>query len=295
MSRPLRVLFIVSIGAVDDDLRAAIGTGLVESACVAQVRVVETADAARAVAAASSGFDRVVAVGGDGTLGSVATGLCDLPADERPSFGIIAGGTANDFAVSVGIGELSTVDAVRLALSGTPSPTDVGRTNNRCFLNMLTTGFPASLSDETPRPLKDALGGLAYPLHGLANLGAWTPTPVVVSTDEGEWRGDALAVFIANGNQVGGGICVAPDASPHDGAFDVVIAPRMDAAEIVGAAVSHFFDRTTRPASVKTLRAKWVEIAAEQDLAVSADGEVERTASLRAEILPGALQLVLPS
>ena len=52
---------------------------------------------------------------------------------------------------------------------------------------------------------------------------AWKNTEVTVTLDHGERRGAMHDVIVANGRWHGGGMKLAPDASPDDGLFDVVL------------------------------------------------------------------------
>jgi diacylglycerol kinase family enzyme len=53
--------------------------------------------------AAAAGVGRVIAVGGDGTINEIVSGLMSVAADHRPALGVVPRGTANDFASSAGL------------------------------------------------------------------------------------------------------------------------------------------------------------------------------------------------
>ena len=71
--------------------------------------------------AGEEGYERVVVMGGDGTVHEVVNGLMQLPPEKRPAMAIVPVGTGNDFAYSLGI---STVpeEALRQAIQGPISP-----------------------------------------------------------------------------------------------------------------------------------------------------------------------------
>ena len=125
-------------------VRAAIGS-LRESGRDVEVRVTwEQGDAQRFTAEASRDrFDLVVAGGGDGTVNEIVHGLMDLPPERRPVFGIVALGTANDFASGCGI-PAEPKQAFELCARGRAAVIDVGKANDRYFINAASGGFGAT-------------------------------------------------------------------------------------------------------------------------------------------------------
>ena len=152
--------------AGDPMVRSAIGA-LRESGRAVEVRVTwELGDAQRFTAEASADqFDLVIAGGGDGTVNEVVHGLMDLPPERRPVFGIVPLGTANDFANGCGI-PADPKKAFELCANGRATVIDVGKANDRYFINAASGGFGATLTAATPPELKRLLGGAAYTLMG---------------------------------------------------------------------------------------------------------------------------------
>ena len=83
-------------------------------------------------------------------------------------------GTGNDFATAIGVPE-SPEDAVDALLGGAVVPVDVGRVNDRCFLNISAGGFIADVSDAVNPQLKTVLGKLAYLVGGAQVLLDYEP------------------------------------------------------------------------------------------------------------------------
>jgi hypothetical protein len=162
-----------------EDVRAAVRAVRDEGADL-EVRVTwEAGDAERfAREAAEEGVGLVVAGGGDGTINQVAIGLvkrrnADATAPS-PSLGVLPLGTANDFAHSCGI-PLEPLAALRLAVGAADARVDVGRANDRFFVNVATGGFGTQVTVATPPELKKLLGGAAYFLTGLTHFSAIRP------------------------------------------------------------------------------------------------------------------------
>ena len=169
-------------------------------------------------AAAEADCTGVVAVGGDGTCYEVACGLMDTSVP----FGIIPAGTGNDFIKTVGIPK-KPLEALALILKGEARPVDVGRMNERLFLNVSGTGFDVTVLDFTLQAKKYVKGILPY-LYGLIRaIAYYKPVHMRITADGETWEQDVLICSIANGRFFGGGIPICPDASPDDGQFDLVV------------------------------------------------------------------------
>lgn len=169
-------------------------------------------------AAVQEGCRGVIAVGGDGTCYEVACGLMGTGVP----LGIIPAGTGNDFIKTVGIPK-KPLAAIDLILRGKPRPVDVGRMNDRLFLNVSGTGFDVTVLDYTLQAKKYVKGILPY-LYGLVRgISHYRPVHVRFTADGETQERDVLICSVANGRYFGGGIAICPDASADDGYFDLVV------------------------------------------------------------------------
>ncbi len=101
------------------------------------------AETARAAVAAAGPGGRVVAVGGDGTLNTVAAALLGKPV----AMGVVPRGTFNYVARSHGI-PLDPLEAARLLVHGEPTAVRVGQVNGEPFLVNASVGlYPELLRD----------------------------------------------------------------------------------------------------------------------------------------------------
>ena len=245
-------------------------------------------------AALDDGIERIVAGGGDGTLNLVLNALMHLPAEERPEMAIFPVGTANDFARSAGISP-DLVEALILAIDGRASPVDIGRVNDRFFLNVATGGFGAQVTTETPPELKNLLGGAAYALTGFLKLFDFIPMRGTMNIGELSFEGSTFATAVCNGRQAGGGMLLAPDALIDDALLDIVL---------------YTLDNLPVPATLappssplgwllpfkKIFRASEVEFIPEESglRRINLDGEPYEANRFLFGIHPGSLRLVLP-
>ena len=115
-------------------------------------------DATRAAAERAADFDRIVCIGGDGTLNEVIAGLHEV--GQQTPIGYIPAGSTNDFANSLGLPK-DLLDAARLAATGEPRKLDIGSFNGRCFSYVASFGAFTRTSYATPQGMKNALGHVA--------------------------------------------------------------------------------------------------------------------------------------
>ena len=140
------------------------------------VMTVSEGDAARAAAAAvRDGYDHLIVAGGDGTLNEVINGVGATPGGfDVVTFGIIPLGTGNDFATALGIPP-EVEDALTAITGGDRVSVDVGRLNDRYFINVSAGGFIAEVSDAVDPKLKTLAGKLAYLVGGAQILFSYEP------------------------------------------------------------------------------------------------------------------------
>lgn len=259
----------------------------------------EAGDAERfARSAVLGGAGTVIAAGGDGTINEVVRGLMD-GANERtrasmPVLGIVPLGTANDFATAAGIPP-DPVDALRLALKGSPHPVDVGRVKGRWFLNVATGGFGSEVSASTSDELKGVLGRAAYLVTGLAQMGSVEPVQVRVAGPGFRWSGLLLVLAVGNARTAGGGHLLCPDARVDDGQLDVRWIPGSDSGAFATALAALLAGGAHRLEERSiTARLPWVDVSAPNGLHVNLDGEAMWGRTFRFEAVPGRLCVRLP-
>ena len=190
-----------------DDVRAAVRT-IRDEGFPIDVRVTwEAGDATRfAREAADAGHSVVIAGGGDGTVNEVAMGLVDaVPAEHSlPSLAVLPLGTAYDLARACNI-PLDPFEALQLAVSGRSAEVDLGRANQRWFVNVATGGFGAEVTVATPNALKNILGAAAYLVTGLTHFTSIRPAQARMCGPDFKWEGAFLVLAVGNGRQAGGG------------------------------------------------------------------------------------------
>lgn len=260
------------------------------------------AEAARQ--AHADGVERVVAVGGDGTVHLVVNGLMQLAPDERPALCVLPMGTGNDLARTLGFdpdekaetlvtrlrdAELRTVDVLRAESDGT----------TKYIMNALTGGFSGALHEALTDEQKARWGPFAYLLSAVETLPDLQPFQVEIGWADGPTETlPILNLAIANGRTAGGNGPVAPRASLEDGLLDVVLVRDASALELARLATRALATHAGGPdylddELVVFNQAHSVRLASEPGLPLIADGEPWCDTPLEVTVEAGALRLAV--
>jgi len=279
----------------DQQVRAAVVAARA-GGCDMDVRVTwESGHAAQfAREAATSGFDTVIAGGGDGTLNEVVEGLLEAP--QGCSLAVLPLGTANDFATGAGIPSDDVFAALQLAIDVEPVLIDVGSVAGRPFINVASGGVGAEITSETSEEIKRLLGGLAYFVTGVASAGSIAPRWAAIRAPDFEWSGNVIALTAANGTQAGGGFKVGPEARLNDRLLDIMVIPEHTPDLILPVLHELMEDpATVQREHVIYKQVPWLEVEVPSGFQVNVDGEPISGESFRFEILKRQVPFHLPA
>lgn len=251
--------------------------------------------------AVADGFERIIAVGGDGTSHEVVNGLMSTRNGHvNGLLGCIPTGSGNDFAVMNGI-PTDLRAACQLVVEGKPKVVDVGRVTidghiTRYFDNTIGVGFDGLVVKETKR-LKN-LRGIALYLPAVLKtiFVSMRPPKAKIVYDGNMVQTTTLMTVVSNGPREGGAFLVAPNARCDDGLFDIVIAGNMSKLEML-AMIPRFLKGTHLTHRMVSLqKARNVVISSEDPLHIHVDGEIicDEAHHLEVEIIPQVLPLIAP-
>lgn len=255
---------------------------------------------AREIAATTDGYDIFAAVGGDGTVGEVMSGIMDRQGP-RPRLAIIPGGTGNDIALSVGIRTLE--DCVRSLRGGRTRAIDLMRVHS------LVDGQPA----QRHAFLFGAVGFSSYPMvkpwmkrllspKGAYYLGTFLKALVyrspqmTIRTDNREQSGLTWVVVVGNAEKsAGGSMCLAPGARIDDGELKITIIPSNPRFKMITRLMPRIASgaHTTEP-GISYFPARNIEIDSDPPALLDLDGDIFGTTPVRFTICPQALVVSTP-
>jgi diacylglycerol kinase (ATP) len=240
--------------------------------------------------------DYIIAAGGDGTLNEVVNGIARHTNGIR--VGLLPLGTGNDFARSLKLP--ATVDEnIAILRAGHTRSIDlvrVGSDRIRYFVNVSAGGFSGLVDEKLTPKMKRTWGPLAYVRSAAAALPELHAYRTTVQLDDGEkLRLSLYNMIVANGTFVAGGLPVAPEADPGDGLLDVILIPKRSTGEMVLLATQIVLGNHLRSQSILFRRTRRLTVNSRPGMWFNADGELVGNEPATFEVLPQALQFVVPS
>jgi diacylglycerol kinase (ATP) len=240
----------------------------------------------------------IIAVGGDGTLTSVAGSL--LATGSRGPLGVVPAGSGNDYAYETLHLPHDPLRALEIALTGTPLPMDIGQVNGRYFLNSLGVGIDANIAAaaESLKRFPLMRGQTLYWASSLRELlFHYDRCPLLeVTLDHQLDESRRYALVAVNiGPTAGGGFQINPGADPHDGLFDVCTIwkpPLLRALRLLPMVEKG--THISQP-EVKRTRVSAISLRSATPVYAHLDGEVITDSSFEVSILPGRLLVRQPT
>lgn len=245
--------------------------------------------------AAQQEFNRVVAAGGDGTVNAVVNGLVKGGADV--SLAVLPIGTANDFALTLGMPEELT-QAAEICLAGETRRLDVvefqTKDSSRYFANVAAGGNSDHVTRCLTSELKERWGAFCYLRGAIEVLGDLATYQARVRFDDsdevlelGLWN-----VIIANGRTNAGHLAVAPRANPEDGLIDVILIRDGTTADLAGVMARFLTSDYLDSPQVHFRQVRCVAIHSTPPMGYSFDGEAIDQEPILFRCVPGALAMV---
>jgi len=262
--------------------------------------MVETTSPGHAVelAANATGYDVVVAVGGDGTVHEVLNGLMRHPAETRPALGVLPTGSGNDTCRTLGI-PFDVSEATLILATGEQVRFDVGECNGIYFNNSFAAGLDAKVTAKAVeyKVTKHRSGMWLY-LSALLHVLVNDLAPFEISLGfDGETPSPATTLIIAvtNGPTYGGGFKITPDAVFDDGLFDICRIDNIPKAEAFMRLPFVVIGKHTKMKPVHMSRGKRLTVVSQTPFEGQIDGEVMIESAYDIQIFPAAMTVIVPA
>ncbi|HRQ32504.1 MAG TPA: diacylglycerol kinase family lipid kinase [Anaerolineales bacterium] len=251
--------------------------------------------------ASEEGYERVIAMGGDGTVHEVVNGIMQAPEGKRPILGVVPVGSGNDFAHGIGVVKQSD-QALRHALDGEASTIDLalmtdGNGRKVYFDNTLGVGFGAMVTIRSHR-LPLLRGFLMYLVSVIqAIVVDHNPITMKIQTDSENWEQKVIYLVLCNGPREGGGFLIAPEAKIDDGILHYAMITDVSRAMMFRILPEVMKGTQGRFKEVKMGTCKKFSVSADRPLYIHTDGEIfaglgTDVRNVSFEVLPSALKVV---
>lgn len=246
-----------------------------------------------AKAACADGYDLIIACGGDGTINEVVNGIMHSPC--KTKLAILPSGTVNDFGTYMGI-PTSVNGFIKMLKNKKTALVDVGKANDRYFINVISGGAFTNIAHEIPSETKSIFGKYAYYFQAAIEI----PTQIYkshhlhIKTETESLDLEALVFMISNTPSIGGMKKLSPDAKYDDGLFDVIIIEK--AAPFVLLEIFSGFasgDHVNHP-NVHYFKSSQIAINADEEIIMDIDGEYGFTTPVDISISRKAIELLVP-
>ena len=246
-----------------------------------------------AARAADGGCDRLVAVGGDGTIQEVVNGV--LRSSSRPGIGIVPVGSGNDLARSLGL-PAEPAEAWKVAIGRATRTIDAalavnGEGQRRWFASAGGIGFDAQVAAAMSSRRGWQSGRAGYLLTTLSELRRFDNRQLRLVLDGEPLDRRALLVAIANGPYYGGGMRIAPDAEPDDGWLDLCVVGDISRLTAIRELPNLYRGTHVRHPAVSVHRARRIAVSGDAPTHIHLDGEPFGTLPLSVEVRPGSLDV----
>ncbi|PKM84398.1 MAG: hypothetical protein CVU86_07440 [Firmicutes bacterium HGW-Firmicutes-11] len=233
-------------------------------------------------------FSKIIAAGGDGTINVVVNAMLnngiDLP------LAIFPAGTANDFAYYFDIPH-DIEGMVEIALGENYTWTDVGKINDRYFVNVAAMGFLVDVSQKTDPEMKNTLGVMSYYIKGLSEVPKLQPIPVKIESAEHTAMERMYFMLVMNGKSAGGFKRIGAHAEINDGLLDVILFREMPVTELPGLLFNFIQGQHTENKNVLYFKTDRMRVESDSKIGTDIDGEKGDDFPLEIQCLKKKIQI----
>ncbi|MCR8744653.1 YegS/Rv2252/BmrU family lipid kinase [Romboutsia lituseburensis] len=236
-------------------------------------------------------YDHLLLAGGDGTLDTVINSMKEFDIDLP--IGILPTGTANDFAKALDI-PWDIKKAIECIIKSTSERIDIGKINNKYFINVASAGMFTDVSQKINPDLKNYMGKVSYYITGIEEALHMRKFNIRVTSDEVKYEGDMYLMLVFNG-KTAGNINLAYKAEVNDGYLDVIIFKGMPIPKSIPVLISVLRGEHLDQFNENELlyfKTKKVLIECSDDLSTDIDGEKGPDFPLQIECIKDGIQIL---
>lgn len=233
------------------------------------------------------GFQRIVAVGGDGTVNEIAKELVHTDC----TLGIIPIGSGNGLARHLGI-PMNKRKAIEQLNYSEPILIDYGIVNNKPFFCTCGTGFDAYVSTEFAKGKRRGI--MRYIEKIITGYFSCKSQNYHLKGDGIDLKTKAFVMTFANASQWGNNAYIAPQASVQDGKLDISIMSNFPIIAIPTLALQLFTKNIDKDLFMTTLRSDELTLTREESGPFHYDGEpYEEGTKIHIKIIPDGLKVLV--
>lgn len=220
----------------------------------------------------------IFSVGGDGNLNEVLNGIVS---SERKILGNIPAGSGNDFDKTLKQQQSGMINI------------DLGRINNRYFVNVACLGLDADVANNLVRVRnkKWIPVGQRYNASLVYTYFKYKFKKLKITMGQTQVENECTILAIGNGQYYGGGFRIAPHALLDDGMFDIYFVEKMSKSQIIPLFLRLLREKHESAPKVKRYTEKKIVVDAEELCTFNVDGETMCSNHFEIEIFPNKLKV----
>ncbi|AQR97565.1 YegS/Rv2252/BmrU family lipid kinase [Clostridium saccharoperbutylacetonicum] len=272
------------IGELDNVIRLHQEAGLT----IVPYRIQKGRDLEEALDIIDETYNYILVAGGDGTVDSVVNAMKNK--DINIPIGILPVGTANDFGKFINMPK-DIEEACKQILESKPVAVDIGKINDKYFINVASSGLFTDISQKIDENLKNTMGKIAYYLKGIEELPNFRKLKVKVSSKECEYDGEMYLLLVFNG-KTAGNLNLATEAEITDGKLDVIVFKAIQVIEILPLFIKLLRGEHLDSDKVVYFRTDDVYIESSEDIVTDIDGERGPDFPVRIQCIKGGIKLL---
>lgn len=239
----------------------------------------------------------IIICGGDGTINKITSYLLDVSVN----IGVIPMGSGNGLAYAAGINN-NPKNAIKNIFNGKPKWIDGFYLNNHFSCMLSGLGFDAQVAHDFSKQKKRGL--FTYIILSLKNFFSSPAYSFTIDVNGKKFQTKALFISIANSNQFGNNVTIAPKASLSDGLLDLVVVTKMNRVLTMFVLLKHLLqgkienhaDLMVGKRKVLYLQSKKISLQNPELAPLHIDGEpVNTERNIEINIVEKAFKLIQPA
>ncbi|HRN94098.1 MAG: diacylglycerol kinase family lipid kinase [Chitinophagales bacterium] len=303
-----RITFIIHGKAKEKDLLSEKIRGLFHENEV-QIKITQHQNHASEIAceAVKSGSEIIVCGGGDGSLNETANGVMQgldfLKEEEKEKIrlAVLPLGTGNDFIktmrspsnIKILYEAIQKDNVQKIDLGFAEFFSQNGKPQKRYFINIVDVGMGGVVAEKLSRYSKWLGANLTYQRAILSTLITYKNQAIEVNSNTFSYKGNMMNFIVANGKYFGSGLGIAPEASPLNGKFSVVILGGISILDYLRNLGKVKRCEKIKHPQVQYHRAETIELNSALPLPIDMDGEFVGYSPLKISIHKQALKFIV--
>lgn len=233
-------------------------------------------------------YRQIIVSGGDGTINICVNAM--IKHNIHLPLAIFPSGTANDFASYFQLPK-SMDKLLDIALGDKTSTSDVGKCNEKYFVNVAALGNLVDVSQKTDKSMKNALGMYAYYLKAAGEVVKLKPIKIKLTTEDTVYEEEMFFMVVMNGVSAGGLKKLSPESDVNDGKLNVMLFRKMPIIDFLPLFVSVIKGNHTDSKRVLNFETTKLKIECDEYVSTDIDGEHGEKLPLNFEVLEKRLKI----